>query len=57
MIAFIGMETSGALRRRFQARGIETYSCDLLPSEDGGEKMALDDEGRPLVKTLMEAAR
>lgn len=36
-IVFIGMETSGALRRRFQARGFETYSGDLLPSEDGGE--------------------
>lgn len=37
MIVFIGMETSGQLRRRFQRLGIETYSCDLLPSEDGGE--------------------
>lgn len=40
MIVFIGMETSGALRRRFQAAGFETYSCDRLPSEDGGEEMA-----------------
>lgn len=40
MIVFIGMETSGQLRRRFQRLGIETYSCDLLPSEDGGELMA-----------------
>ncbi len=39
-IVFIGMETSGALRRRFQAAGYETYSCDTLPSEDGGEEMA-----------------
>jgi len=39
-IVFIGMETSGALRRRFQAAGYETYSCDKLPSEDGGEEMA-----------------
>jgi hypothetical protein len=37
VIVFIGMETSGALRRRFQARGHETYSCDLFPSEDGGD--------------------
>ena len=37
MIVFIGMETSGELRRRFQALGHETYSCDVLPSEDGGE--------------------
>lgn len=34
-VVFIGMETSGALRRRFQAAGFEAYSCDLLPSEDG----------------------
>lgn len=39
-IVFIGGETSGALRRRFQALGFETYSADLLPSEDGGEEMA-----------------
>jgi len=37
VIVFIGMETSGELRRRFQALGHETYSCDVLPSEDGGE--------------------
>jgi len=36
-VAFIGMETSGTLRRRFQARGFRTFSADLLPSEDGGE--------------------
>lgn len=34
-VAFIGMETSGRFRRRFQALGFETYSCDLLPAEDG----------------------
>lgn len=42
-IIFIGMETSGALRRRFQALGYETYSCDLLPSEDGGEETTYRD--------------
>ncbi len=31
----IGMETSGALRRRFQERGIFTVSVDVLPAEDG----------------------
>lgn len=35
MIVFIGMETSGALRRRFQALGHAVLSCDLLPAEDG----------------------
>lgn len=52
MIVFIGMETSGELRRRFQAMGHETYSCDVLPSEDGGEEMAYRDSlpiGRHLV--------
>lgn len=40
MLVFIGMETSGVLRRAFQAAGHECFSCDLLPSEDGGEEMA-----------------
>lgn len=34
---FIGMETSGALRRRFQARGHYTISADILPAEDGSQ--------------------
>lgn len=56
-IVFIGMETSGALRRRFQAAGFETYSCDLLPSEDGGEEMAFADSlpmGRHLQGDVFE---
>lgn len=53
MIAFIGMETSGALRRRLQARGIETYSCDILPSKDGGEEMAYSSDNRPLGRHLV----
>jgi len=52
VIVFIGMETSGALRRRFQALGHETYSADLLPSEDGGEEMAHRD-GLPLGSHLV----
>lgn len=47
-IVFIGMETSGVLRRRFQAMGHETYSCDLLPSEDGGEELVFSSDGLPL---------
>lgn len=35
MRIFIGMETSGELRRRFIAQGHEVISCDLLPAEDG----------------------
>lgn len=34
MRIFIGMETSGSLRRRFAAMGHDAVSCDLLPSED-----------------------
>jgi hypothetical protein len=52
VIVFIGMETSGMLRRRFQAKGHETYSCDVLPSEDGGEEMAFRD-GLPLGRHLV----
>ena len=52
-IVLIGMETSGALRRRFQARGFETYSVDVLPSEDGGEEMAFSDDRQPLGRHLV----
>jgi hypothetical protein len=48
-IVFIGMETSGVLRRRFQAQGFETYSCDTLPCEDaGGDLTPNSDDGLPL---------
>lgn len=47
-IVFIGMETSGEFRRRFQAQGFETISCDILPSEDGGEEPVYSDDGLPL---------
>ena len=32
--ALIGCETSGVVRRAFEARGIDAWSCDLLPAED-----------------------
>lgn len=51
-IVFVGMETSGAYRRRFQALGFETYSCDMLPSEDGGEEMAFH-SGLPMGRHLI----
>jgi hypothetical protein len=31
---FVGMETSGVMRRAFVARGHDVISCDLLPCED-----------------------
>lgn len=37
MRVFIGMETSGELRRRFFAQGHDVISVDLLPAEDGGD--------------------
>ena len=52
-IIVIGMETSGQLRRRFQALGFETYSIDVLPSEDGGEEMAYSDDGLPLGRHII----
>ena len=52
-IIFIGMETSGAFRRRFQSMGFETYSCDTLPSEDGGEEMAYSAQGLPLGRHMV----
>lgn len=47
------METSGVLRRRFQALGFETYSIDLLPSKDGGEATAYSADRRPLGRHLI----
>lgn len=37
MRIFIGMETSGALRRRFADQGHDVISCDILPAEDEAE--------------------
>ena len=33
MRVFIGMETSGALRRRFLHLGHDVFSCDMLPAD------------------------
>jgi len=37
MKVFVGMETSGEMRRAFTARGHYVLSCDLLPSEDNSD--------------------
>lgn len=34
----IGCETSGVVRRAFDALGHDAWSCDLLPSEDGSNR-------------------
>jgi hypothetical protein len=33
--AFIGCEFSGAVRREMREAGVDCYSCDYLPAEDG----------------------
>ena len=38
MRVFIGMECSGTIRRAFEARGHEAWSCDLKPAEDGSKR-------------------
>ena len=43
MKVFVGMETSGVMRRAFQARGHDVVSCDLLPSEDDAPEHIQDD--------------
>jgi hypothetical protein len=35
MRVLVACEFSGVVRRALQARGFETWSCDLLPAEDG----------------------
>lgn len=41
MNIFIGMETSGELRRRFAAKGHHVISCDLLSAQDGADEFIL----------------
>ncbi len=38
MRVLINCESSGVVRRAFQAKGHEVYSCDLLPADDGETK-------------------
>ena len=35
MRALIGCEFSGVVRRALRARGVDAWSCDLLPAADG----------------------
>lgn len=43
MKVLIGCETSGIVRRAFLDRGHDTWSCDLLPAEDGSNRHIQDD--------------
>lgn len=38
MKVLIGCETSGVVRRAFSALGHDTWSCDLLPADDGSNR-------------------
>ncbi|SET75669.1 hypothetical protein [Paracoccus homiensis] len=38
MRVLIGCETSGVMRRAFDALGHDVWSCDLLPAEDGSNR-------------------
>lgn len=42
MKVLVACEFSGTVRRAFRARGHEAFSCDLLPSEDGGPHLRGD---------------
>lgn len=42
MRILVACEFSGAVRSAFRARGHDAWSCDLLPSEDGGEHIQGD---------------
>jgi hypothetical protein len=38
MIVLVGCEFTGCVRRAFQARGHDAWSCDLLPAEDNSPR-------------------
>lgn len=43
MKVLIGCETSGVMRRAFDARGHDVWSCDLLPAEDRSNRHIVGD--------------
>jgi hypothetical protein len=48
MRVLIACEFSGVVRRAFEARGHDAWSCDLLPAEDGSNRHIRDDVRRHL---------
>ena len=42
MKVLVACEFSGVVRRAFRKRGHDAWSCDLLPSDDGGEHLQRD---------------
>lgn len=51
MKIFIGMETSGQLRRRLSALGHDVISCDILPAQDAHINIG---NGRHIVGDVFE---
>ena len=49
MRVLIACETSGETRRAFQALGHETYSCDILPADDGETTWHIQDKAQHLL--------
>lgn len=49
MKVFIGMETSGVMRRAFQAAGHHVISCDLLPAQDDVSQIMGAKQTRPMI--------
>lgn len=43
MRVLVACEFSGIVRRAFEARGHDTWSCDLLPAEDGSNRHIMGD--------------
>lgn len=43
MKAIVGCEFSGVVRRALRKRGVDAWSCDLLPAEDGSPYHIQDD--------------
>lgn len=54
MNIFIGMETSGMLRQRFQARGHFVLSVDTLPSEDGAGRGGWEELGGHIIGDVFD---
>lgn len=48
MNVLVACEFSGVVRRAFESRGHDAWSCDLLPAEDGSNRHIRDDVRRHL---------
>lgn len=50
MDVLVAYESSGTVRRAFQAKGHNAYSCDLLPADDGETKYHLKMDARDAIR-------